>query len=417
MKQINKRLHSYRGIVVYNQDPLLMGRVKVYVPGIYPIQFKNKWQQLPWAQPALLLGGGNWANQKHTQVEDSVLQLSGDDQEAVSNNALAQTDDLEQETQEQEQREQIPHQQVQQLNAETGWCTVPHAGKYATDGSQVWVFFESGDINKPIYFASAQSGTGWFSEHPNQHVFHSDNIRLRIDENPYRSQSTCQFQTYNSNIVKQKLDASGGGAAGGIPMMQLSDLSPTVSDPGWDSPLTEVKTKKAKLDIEILESNFKQGGDLAVHMKVTGHVNIHITGDIYLQHIGNKYETHVGDHYLHHVGNTTIFRQGDINYHHIGNVLKKHEGELQKNHIGNTIHVIQGNLSLQRKGDQDIFTDGNIKDVLTINKTQQIRGTETRTVLGAVSQHFANTFEKTVDANSTFTSTIIDWTLEKLFFK
>ena len=58
--------------------------------------------------------------------------------------------------------------------------------KYATDGSQVWVFFEAGDINKPIYFASAQSGPGWFSEHPNQHVFHSDNIRVRIDENPYR---------------------------------------------------------------------------------------------------------------------------------------------------------------------------------------------------------------------------------------
>jgi hypothetical protein len=38
MRQImNGRFHSYRGIVVYNEDPQLKGRVKIYVPGIYPI--------------------------------------------------------------------------------------------------------------------------------------------------------------------------------------------------------------------------------------------------------------------------------------------------------------------------------------------------------------------------------------------
>jgi hypothetical protein len=38
-------------------------------------------------------------------------------------------------------------------------------------------------------------------------------------------------------------------------------------------------------------------------------------------------------------------------------------------------------------------------------------------VLGAVTETFANTFTKTVQAASTFSSTVIDWTLEKLFFK
>jgi hypothetical protein len=33
----NSRGHVYRGIVVYNEDPKLMGRVKIYVPGIYPL--------------------------------------------------------------------------------------------------------------------------------------------------------------------------------------------------------------------------------------------------------------------------------------------------------------------------------------------------------------------------------------------
>lgn len=420
MKQVNRRFHSYRGIVVYNEDPLLKGRVKIYVPGIYPIEFKNQWQKLPWAQPALGLGGGNWANQKHTEIQDSVLQLSDEQQKEVENNKLAETDKEQQEQQqttEQEEKQPVGHQQVKQLNAETGWCTVPHAGKYATDGSQVWVFFEAGDINKPIYFASAQSGDGWFSQHPNQHVFHSDNIRVRIDENPYRQQSSCEFQLYNTNIVKQKLDTCGGGTPGGLNLMQLGDLTPTVNNSGWDSPLIQSPTKKAKLDIEILESNYAASGDLAVHMKITGHVNLHITGDIYLQHIGNTYQTHVGDTFIHHVGNTTILRQGNINQHHIGQVLHLHEGNTQKNHLGNTIEVIEGNLSHQRKGNEILFTDGNITDTLTKNKKQQIGGSEIRTVIGAVTETFSSTFTKTVAAASTFTYAVIDWTLEKLFFK
>ena len=421
---MNGRFHSYRGIVVYNEDPQLKGRVKIYVPGIYPIQFKDQWQKLPWAEPALALGGGNWANQKHTEVEDSVLKLQGEQLEAVTNNQLAETDTQSQEQQEQqqqeqqeEQKQQITHQKAAQLNAETGWCTVPHAGKYATDGSQVWVFFEAGDINKPIYFASVQSGSGWFSQHPNQHVFHSDNIRVRIDENPYRQQSTCFFPTYNTNIVKSSLQESGGGAPGGIPFMKLGDLPGTVNNCGWQTPLVQVKDKKAKLDIEILETHAPTSGDLAVHIKVTGHVNIQISGDIYLQHTGNKIETHVGDHYLHHVGNTTIFREGNINYNHIGNILHNQTGNIESNLTGNQLTVIQGNLIRQRTGNQQIFTKGDIIDTLDGNKTEKITQTQTRTVLGAVTQTFANTFTKTVQAASTFTYTVIDWTLEKLFFK
>lgn len=70
-------------------------------------------------------------------------------------------------------------------------------GKTPETGAQVFVFFEAGNINKPVYFAAAQSGPGWFSEHPNQHVFQSDNIRVRIDEEPEHPDSTCKFDTYN----------------------------------------------------------------------------------------------------------------------------------------------------------------------------------------------------------------------------
>src|SRR5574344_1565518 len=96
-------------------------------------------------------------------------------------------------------------------------------------GAQVFIFFEGGDPNKPIYFAVAQSGNkippgtdekgidetgaGWFSEHPNQHVFKSDNVRIRIDEDVDNFRSTSKFDTYTekqSTVAKKKLqDATG----------------------------------------------------------------------------------------------------------------------------------------------------------------------------------------------------------------
>jgi hypothetical protein len=37
MKTKQQRDSMYRGVVVYNEDPEVRGRVKVYVPGVYPI--------------------------------------------------------------------------------------------------------------------------------------------------------------------------------------------------------------------------------------------------------------------------------------------------------------------------------------------------------------------------------------------
>ena len=52
----------YRGTVVYNNDPDVRGKVKIYVHGVYPEEYKTKHQLLPWAEPAMGLFGGNWKN-------------------------------------------------------------------------------------------------------------------------------------------------------------------------------------------------------------------------------------------------------------------------------------------------------------------------------------------------------------------
>lgn len=353
----------YRGIVVYNEDPVLKGRLKIYVPGVYPIEYKNQHELLPWAEPAMSIEGGSWANEKvYSKAINSFNPIQDkQEQEAINNSSetipISNYDDSK------------SSKGSDDLNAETGYCSVPHAGKYATDGAQVFLFFEAGDPNKPVYFAAAQSGEGWFSEHPNQHVFHSDNIRVRIDEEPSRKESTCAFETYNSNCVKNKLDP-----AGPMSFMQSSLVDSTV--------FTPVK-RKTKLDIEVKSTSIE---DVAIHIKTTGNVNMSVNGDIYMEHTGNKFETHIGDRYLHHVGNTFIEREGNVTEIHTGNLLKLQTGSVERNLIGNEIDSIEGNYNKLRIGNEIRFN----------------KGTENQTTEGAVTSLFKNTFSATIIGTTSF---------------
>lgn len=130
------------------------------------------------------------------------------------------------------------------LNQETGWCSVPHVD------SQVFVFFENSDINYPVYFGVAQSGDGWFSEHPNQHRFQTDNIRIRVEENPDDERSTTKFDSYTSrqtNVAKENLYRKYGSTK-------------------TDQNTGVVKQQKTRLDVEI-EASDMQAVNLNIHRK------------------------------------------------------------------------------------------------------------------------------------------------------
>jgi hypothetical protein len=201
------------------------------------------------------------------------------------------------------------------LNKETGWCSPPHFhGKEVKKGAQVFVFFEAGDPNKPVYFASAQSGEGWFSEHPNQHVFHSDNIRVRIDEDPAHPDSTCQFDSYNQENCEFSINDG-----------------------------TKVQTQ-TRLDIEILAKDIN-----AVNIQIHGDVNMKVLGDWYVHHEGNKHETHIGTHYIRHVGDTVISEEGST-------IIKK-EGDLQRYLDGQYTDVVTQNYTetIQQDFSQNIL--------------------------------------------------------------
>lgn len=128
---------NYRGIVIYSKDPEVRGRCKVHVPGVYPEEFGSKHDLLPWADPVMPLWGGSWT-----------APSTGD------------------------------------LNRECGHTSPPLPGPGPYEGAQVWVFFEQGNWNYPAYWAAVQAGPGWLSEHKEQHMMNTRNVRLRVDEEP-----------------------------------------------------------------------------------------------------------------------------------------------------------------------------------------------------------------------------------------
>jgi hypothetical protein len=118
----------YRGEVVDNEDPNNKGRIKVFIRGVYPNNFINNPKALPYCEPAMSIFGGGFTSKSGS------------------------------------------------LNSETGITSVPKVG------AQVFIFFEDGDHNYPIYFAISQGGDGWLSSNPNQHVLQTENVSFVFDD-------------------------------------------------------------------------------------------------------------------------------------------------------------------------------------------------------------------------------------------
>jgi hypothetical protein len=112
----------YRGIVKDNTGA--GGKCKIWVEGIYFKSTMDTPDKLPWAVPAAPLFGGNT--------------IDGDTKTGI-----------------------------------TGW---------PAKDSWVWVFFELGNHNKPVYFAAALGEAGWEAANKDQWVIQTKNVSVKISE-------------------------------------------------------------------------------------------------------------------------------------------------------------------------------------------------------------------------------------------
>lgn len=295
--------HILRGTVLDNTG--IRGRCKIFVPGIYPYEYHKDAGALPWAEPAMSLVGGNYTSTTASSEMDDSSPLCAN---------------------------------------ETGFAGWPKRG------AEVWVFFENGNHNKPIYFAAVQSGPGWISEHPSQHVYKSDNVRIRIDENPSNAASTSRFDTYNTNCTYLSQDLA----------------------------QTNVPTR---VDIEVFGN---------VNFHVRGNVNLKVEGDVFEEIVGDKHETLIGNLYRKHVGSTHYVHQGTIKNEHNGDFISHTVGDKFVSQEGVDNLAVAGGRATIINGPDSIVVSSQRNEqfqtkntMVAGNEDQQINGSRTTIIRGS----------------------------------
>ncbi|HPM74201.1 MAG TPA: hypothetical protein PLA71_00600 [Saccharofermentans sp.] len=308
-KLLQEKVYSIeRGIVVDNYDPEFLGRVKIFVFGVYPEIWKTEPAKLPWAEPVMSLFGGSWKNDRLESTTD--------------------------------------------LNQETGISSVPHTSMVTPgDGAQVWVFFESADPNYPKYFASCQSGPGWASQHRYQHVIKTDNVKIVVDEEPTHEQSTQQFTTYNEECTELSKQN------------HTKENVPTRVDIQiWGAP-------GIALNLQILgDVNLKVEGDVYEHIVGNKH-ETHI-GNLYRKHVGDVQIIQDGNYVEEQTGDRTFLNKGN-NLETItknktsfvkGNVDHFYTGNYHQNTKGDKTEIVEKNKfeRVSKVSKEDVFEDKKI---------------------------------------------------------
>lgn len=298
----------FRGEVVSNLDPQYKGRIKVFVHGVYPDEYKANSDVIPWAEPAMPLFGGAYASSSGT----------------------------------------VP---------ETGTTSSPHVG------ASVWVFFEAGDYLKPIYCFGIQAGSGWLSQHENQHCIKTDNVSLVIDENTDHPKSTTKYSTNNANqsvVANDVIDNVGA-------RVQL----------------------KVKGNVDIV---------------IEGDLNFKVTGNTYREYGGNVYDTYLGAHYVKQTGSLYSIRDGSSYISNAKISSNIYQDKVSYIHGGDTTFDVAGNLTSNITGNRRVYIGGT--DVLqSINKSEIILGSNSISTIGDYMQSTSGTHSIMVQGDRFDTTT------------
>jgi hypothetical protein len=274
-----KHLGIYRGVVIDNNDPGIsvktnandvkiqpFGRCKIFFEGIYPDEFREKPELLPWAEPVYPIFGGNAATEPHR------LQEEKSKSDIIKNYS----------------------------NELVGWSSTPHIGAY------VWGFFEDGNIQYPKFFGTTQTGKLHLAEHKNQHVIATDNVKIIIDEEQEHIDSTNRCNSNNTQCTATVEAMQGAANLKKKSMPTRVNITVIALEPE-NSKVKEQKDETGKDD----PTQY-----CAINLNIIGNVNSYIKGNVYEEHDGDKFITRRG--------NTYERIEGDIEIEHIGYIKETH---------------------------------------------------------------------------------------------
>lgn len=340
---------NYRGFCVSNEDPLAIGRIKIYVPGVYPEEFMTQPNELPWAEPAWPVFGASMPCEKNSHnLQSGYFSVPRHSQSGIQGIAIKTLfiDPFPSMKKEvsgplyigDPKGQPIVDPRGCKLSVTYSIPTVTDGGKgYKVDdvclfkydntyyririlevtaepknifkGAQLWLFFEQGNHLKPIYFAAVNVEE--HSDHPEQSVFKTDNVTIRIDEKLEDPRSTCKFDSNNS----------------------LNNVLSTINH--------SLSAMPTRVDIQI--ENTSVSG-CALNLYIKGNTNVKIVGDVYEEILGNKHETIIGNTYRKQDGDVFWVLSGDMVMEHYGDWIETSQIGLQQN-SSDKIVVRQGNLT------------------------------------------------------------------------
>lgn len=191
------------GIVVQNNDPQKRGRVKIFIPSLSLNLYEN-WDnenanksftdlsdplikdvvdkiknQLPWANCAAPVfgevGSGYYDSAgKKTKVGDNPDRESDKPAKAIEDNPPRDAF-YDGET------NKFEYEHDSYSNTSKGLFSIPRVG------SKVWVFFENGNLNRPVYFATSYDKEDWVNIEDENYPDDFENIYGAIGETSYKN--------------------------------------------------------------------------------------------------------------------------------------------------------------------------------------------------------------------------------------
>ena len=383
---------NYRAIVENNVDPKKAGRVQVRIYGLHsPFSDETPIEDLPWAEPCLGLywsGGHNIENPE----------LGGADRYRPSGTEKS-----------------MPMKSVDKLTPNNGQFIDPVEDDCGTGGfftvprkgTIVWVFFDSGDHNRPQYWSTSPKQQDWteqkkkITQDVNDKRSNVENLRAKFNPNrdehmgkvpadaadvqTYCSKPRMNFYPIDDIDYQDVTSFTSKKGTTFIVVNQKGKERYYIINKGTGTFVGEYGHKKTLVGTTTSEGNTINCNDEEL---VGGHKELHIIGDYDTFVQGNIFiqgEKHCQINVKNNVG--IVVREGDVDI-----IVEK----------GNTnIEVSKGNLNAHVAGNVQAQIDKDALLKVTGNVDAQIKADLSATVAGKTSLNVTGNIDAKSGGNIT----------------
>jgi hypothetical protein len=363
---------NYRAIVENNDDPEKAGRVQVRIFGLHsPFASETPTDHLPWAEPCLGLYWSGGHNIENNDTLSDRYRPSGSENDIPNKNVTKLTP-----------ASGVFIDPVEDDCGTGGFFTVPRKGTI------VWVFFDSSNHNRPIYWGASPKQQDWeeqqrkLTQDVNSTINNVKSLRDKFtpDKNPHKGASPAQnalVQTYCSkpraNVYPiddiNQQDVTSFTSKNGTTFIVVNQNGKEryyLINKGTTTFVSEYGHRKTIVGTTSNAGSTINSNDEEL---VAGHKELHIVGDYDIFAQGNIFiqgEQHCQLNIKKNVG--IVVKEGDVDL-----VIEKGHANIEVS-SGNLNAHIGGNMQAKIDKDAIIKVDGNMDATVNKNFSATVMG-------------------------------------------